>query len=93
LSKERSGLGAARGQKRFAAVKAEGRHLALPLARYAELNGFGERNRERLELLVRVLASSRYVRQRGPRYRLTPLARKSLLQASPSGLSGYVQFN
>jgi hypothetical protein len=46
-----------------------------------------------LELLLRVLASSSYVRQRGPRYRLTPLARKTLLHASPSSLSGYVEFN
>jgi alkylresorcinol/alkylpyrone synthase len=46
LSKERDGLDAARVKKLFAAVKVEGRRLALPLEQYAQLNGFGERNRE-----------------------------------------------
>src|SRR6185369_7697720 len=46
VSNGREGLDAARVRKLFAAVKVEGRHLALPLARYAQLKGFGERNRE-----------------------------------------------
>jgi alkylresorcinol/alkylpyrone synthase len=49
VTRERQGLDAARVEKLFAAVKVEGRHLALPLARYAELDGFGERNREWLK--------------------------------------------
>jgi alkylresorcinol/alkylpyrone synthase len=46
LSGERKGLDVARMKKLFAAVGVEGRHLALPVARYAELRGFGERNAE-----------------------------------------------
>lgn len=46
LSKGPQGFDAARIKKLFTAVKVEGRHLALPLPRYAELSGFGERNRE-----------------------------------------------
>ena len=46
ISSEQQGLDAARIKKLFSAVKVEGRHLALPLERYARLNGFGERNRE-----------------------------------------------
>ena len=38
LSQRRDGLDAARVKKLFAAVKVEGRHLALPLERYAELS-------------------------------------------------------
>jgi alkylresorcinol/alkylpyrone synthase len=49
LSQEQQGLDAARVRKLFAAVKVEGRHLALPLERYAQLDGFGERNREWLK--------------------------------------------
>ena len=58
-SKAELGLDVARVKKLFAGVKVEGRHLALPLTRYAELNGFGERNREwltaALELSERAL--------------------------------------
>src|SRR5688572_29246814 len=52
LSNEQPGLDAARVRKLFAAVKVEGRHLALPLSRYAELTGFGERNREWLRVAL-----------------------------------------
>jgi len=38
-----------RVHKLFTAVSVEGRRLALPLARYADLSGFGERNREWLQ--------------------------------------------
>lgn len=39
-------LSSERVHKLFTAVSVEGRRLALPLSRYAELSGFGERNRE-----------------------------------------------
>jgi alkylresorcinol/alkylpyrone synthase len=52
LAKEQQNLDAARVKKLFAAVKVEGRHLALPLARYLELTGFGERNREWLRVAL-----------------------------------------
>ncbi|HYP99005.1 MAG TPA: 3-oxoacyl-[acyl-carrier-protein] synthase III C-terminal domain-containing protein [Polyangiaceae bacterium] len=61
LSKEQHGLDAARVKKLFAAVKVEGRHLALPLERYAKLNGFGERNREWLRAALEL--SERAVRE------------------------------
>jgi hypothetical protein len=48
---------------------------------------------ECLELLLRVLASSRYLRYRGSRYALTPLSRKTLLHGSRSELCGYVELN
>ena len=41
-----------RVRKLFTAVSVEGRRLALPLARYAELSGFGERNREWLRVAL-----------------------------------------
>lgn len=46
------GLSADRVRKLFSAVKVEGRHLALPLSRYAELSGFEERNREWLRVAL-----------------------------------------
>jgi len=39
-----------RVRKLFASVKVEGRHLALPLPRYSELSGLGDRNREWLRV-------------------------------------------
>lgn len=45
-SKESDGFDAARLKKLFSAVKVEGRHLALPLARYRELEGLGAHNAE-----------------------------------------------
>jgi hypothetical protein len=48
---------------------------------------------ECLERLMRVLASSRYVRQRGERYRLTSLAKHSLLRGSKHELCAYVELN
>jgi alkylresorcinol/alkylpyrone synthase len=61
LSKEKPGLDQARVKKLFAGVKVQGRHLALPLARYAELDGFGERNREWLRAALEL--SERAVRE------------------------------
>lgn len=52
LALSREGLDEPRARKLFAGVKVEGRHLALPLPRYAELNGFGERNREWLRVAL-----------------------------------------
>ncbi|MDQ2647540.1 MAG: type III polyketide synthase [Myxococcota bacterium] len=70
LSLSRSGLDAARAQKLFAGVKVEGRHLALPLAHYAELDGFGARNREWLRVALEL--SERAVRERLERAGLAP---------------------
>jgi alkylresorcinol/alkylpyrone synthase len=42
-------LDTARVRKLFGAVKVQGRHLALPLRRYAELEGLEDRNREWLK--------------------------------------------
>jgi alkylresorcinol/alkylpyrone synthase len=61
ISNEQHGLDAARIKKLFAAVKVEGRHLALPLERYAKLDGFGERNREWLRIALEL--SERAVRE------------------------------
>jgi alkylresorcinol/alkylpyrone synthase len=61
LSKGRDGLDAGRVKKMFAAVKVEGRHLALPLGRYTELEGFGDRNREWLTAALEL--SERAVRE------------------------------
>lgn len=55
-----------RVEKLFTSVKVEGRHLALPLARYSTLRGFAERNREWLRVglelgeqaVVRALAAA-----------------------------------
>jgi alkylresorcinol/alkylpyrone synthase len=52
LANEQQNLDAARVKKLFAAVKVEGRHLALPLARYTQLTGLGERNREWLRVAL-----------------------------------------
>jgi hypothetical protein len=46
-----------------------------------------------LELLLRVLASSRYVRKRGARYGLTRMARSTLLSGSARELRAYVSLN
>ena len=46
-----------------------------------------------LQLLLRVLASTRYARQHGARYALTRLGRRSLLSGAPGELRGYVELN
>ncbi len=46
-----------------------------------------------LELLLRVLACAGYVARAGERYDLTPLARESMLRASPRPLHGFAEFN
>jgi 2-polyprenyl-3-methyl-5-hydroxy-6-metoxy-1,4-benzoquinol methylase len=48
---------------------------------------------ESTELLLRVLASSRYVRRRRGVYALTRLARATLLRGAPSELLGYAEHN
>src|SRR5579859_4949610 len=61
LGPHRKRFDAERVAKLFAAVKVEGRHLALPLPRYAELAGFEERNREWLRVGLEL--SERAVRE------------------------------
>ena len=46
-----------------------------------------------LELLLRVLASTRYTRRHGVRYALTRLGRRTLLRGSPGELRDYVELN
>jgi O-methyltransferase domain/Dimerisation domain len=48
---------------------------------------------ESTELLLRVLASSRYVRRHRRGFALTPLARATLLRGAPSELLGYAEHN
>ncbi len=48
---------------------------------------------ESLELLLRVLAASDYLVMKGSRFRLSPMARKTLLRGAPMDSRGYVEFN
>jgi alkylresorcinol/alkylpyrone synthase len=59
--KEQKCLDVERVTQLFSAVKVEGRHLALPLQRYAELVGFEARNREWLSAALEL--SERAVRE------------------------------
>jgi hypothetical protein len=57
------------------------------LARSCRLDG------DCLELLLRVLASTRYARRLGARYALSRVGRRTLLRGSPAELCGYVELN
>jgi hypothetical protein len=48
---------------------------------------------ESVEALLRVLASSRYLKKRGARYCLTRVARATLLRGAPQELRAYVALN
>ena len=60
---------------------------AAELARSCELDPHG------CELLLRVLASSRYVQKHGARYALRRLAKRTLLRGASKELCGYVELN
>ncbi len=85
LSKEREGLDVARVKKLFAGVKVEGRHVALPLPRYAELNGFGERNREWLKAALAL--GERAVRECLERAGVAPNEIQLFASSSVTGLA------
>jgi alkylresorcinol/alkylpyrone synthase len=85
LAKEQQGLDPARVQKLFAGVKVHGRHLALPLARYAELDGFGERNREWLRAALEL--SERAVRECLEHAGLAPNEVQLFASSSVTGLA------
>jgi hypothetical protein len=70
----------------FEALRAEARTTA-------ELAGALRLDREVLELLLRVLASSRYLKARGGCYGLTRLARATLVRGSARELCSYVELN
>src|SRR4051812_10657706 len=50
-------------------------------------------DRNCLELVLRVLASTGYARRHGARYTLSRLGRRTLLRNSPGELCGYVELN
>jgi alkylresorcinol/alkylpyrone synthase len=85
MSKERQGLDEARVKKLFAGVRVHGRHLALPLARYAELDGFGERNREWLRAALEL--SERAVRECLEQAGLAPNEVQLFASSSVTGLA------
>jgi hypothetical protein len=62
-------------------------HTAAELAQTLQLD------HEVLELLLRVLASSRYLKRRRESYQLTRLARATLLRGSARELCSYVELN
>jgi 2-polyprenyl-3-methyl-5-hydroxy-6-metoxy-1,4-benzoquinol methylase len=70
----------------FAAL-GDGRRTAADLAGDLHLDA------EVLELLLRTLAVAGYVAQRGDRYTLTALARRTLVPGSPHDLHGFVLWN
>ena len=85
LSLSREGLDVARAKKLFAGVKVDGRHLALPLPRYAELRGFGERNREWLRAALEL--GERAVRATLEQASLSPADVQLIASSTVTGLA------
>ncbi len=66
------------------------RDEALPPAALARRLGLEE---DCLRLLLRVLAASGYLKERGDRYRLSPMARRTVIRGSAQESSAFLRFN